>query len=824
MSSENGCKQMQIKILYSFNDNSTTFLSRSSQQFPVQTVEVPMHSSLSDEPEMITLGAFEIEGCARQLLETNPENFKLQTEDYAIYYKDITEQPDEPFVSNGTLSSLLKTKESCLIPGRVCQNMSANILFGKKGNTSSLTLEIRLKLHTVEASKMPHQESLVHTGRTSTLPQPASRQPSVSSSVSRPERKRPAEYMHSSSTSASASSSSSSSSSAATAAVKATRTLSLPLSSHIHSIQQADRVSAPRYNRESVENRFKSASFYQDKVVFDKSEKRQKRYPNNLQPLPPLQSRASASASQLLPQRAVRTRSMFTASPAMQSSPGAHEDMYSSDDPEYKAGEDQDALIEEEGEGDEDEEDEEEDYDATSPATPQQPPYVSKEIPFELPEDLDSKRTHTISNTKLPENHGLVCINSCCHTSNSINWKYFETEFKPHFSELIRATSFNKKHYEGMFGPLCNACFLFYKNKGFMRPEHVVRKYNQQQRYNAKLKLKSAGGEEPEQSRPPLAARKNLASSPTNFPTPSHTPSVINQVIQNKYHGGGNNNNSNNYSLNNTNPTPTNPTPDNELMQQLGVYGGPCTDIDPLPGHTPPVVAARSNTRVINYDEELDARKAAKQNTRVINLYHDNDEDKENVPPGSVVVPPGPSDLAEIDAMLNSIQCDANAQWMNLFSPRDHTSPNSKTPVDQPATSSSKSANNSTNNNNSNNSSKKNPSPSKTNSSMVNMPSSPYFSQSVPEEDHNEINDELKQLVKSSGFQSSPDRANRTDTATSLMNWQHHSDSGRGGQMTGAANKDLASTPGSEIFFSNDDCGRGKNGMSVGDDLNSEVI
>ncbi|KAI5961696.1 hypothetical protein KGF57_001630 [Candida theae] len=152
MTTEDDQKQMQIKILYSFDDNPTTFLSRSSQQFPVQTAEVPIQTTYSDVPELITLGAFELRSCIKQLLRSNPENFKLNSHDYAVYYKDITEQPDEPFVSNGVLSSLVSSKESCLIPGRVCQNVSANFLFGNKKKASSLTLEVRLKLHTIEGS------------------------------------------------------------------------------------------------------------------------------------------------------------------------------------------------------------------------------------------------------------------------------------------------------------------------------------------------------------------------------------------------------------------------------------------------------------------------------------------------------------------------------------------------------------------------------------------------------------------------------------------------------------------------------------------------
>ena len=77
-------------------------------------------------------------------------------------YKDITEQPEEPFVANGVLSSLVNSSKSHLIPGRVCQNLSASFLFGDKSNVSPLTLEIRLKLHTIEGQP---QLCLLYTSR-----------------------------------------------------------------------------------------------------------------------------------------------------------------------------------------------------------------------------------------------------------------------------------------------------------------------------------------------------------------------------------------------------------------------------------------------------------------------------------------------------------------------------------------------------------------------------------------------------------------------------------------------------------------------------------
>ncbi|KAI5970277.1 hypothetical protein CANMA_000629 [Candida margitis] len=753
MTSEDDHKQMQIKILYSFDDNPTTFLSRSSQQYSVQTAEVPIQSTMSDEPELITLGGVELRSCIKQLLSSNPENFKLHSQDYAVYYKDITEQPDEPFVSNGVLSSLVSSKESCLIPGRVCQNMSASFLFGNKTKASSLTLEIRLKLHTIEGTPaLPPSANSTQSSH-SQRHQQQTRQPLSTINSSHVDRKRPYESLHKPSHNP----------------AKATRTLSLPSYSNIQNIQQADRSNTTtRYNRESVENRFKSAPFFQEKAVYDNGKKRPKYTPGTT---PSQQSKPSPTPSQLIPQRAVRTRSMFTNTPIMVSSP-INEEVYSSDDPEYKANEDHDENIEEE----EEEEDDDEDYGATSPYTPQQPPYVNKETPPALPEDLDSKRTHTITSAKLPENHGLVCINSCCRTQSSIAWKYFETEYKPHFSALIRATEFDKKHYEGMLGPLCNACFLFYKNKGFMRPEHVVRKYNQQQRYTQKLKMKNSKEEESEHSKASLSAvasKKSFHSSPKTFPTPSHTPSAINQVIQNKYHGG----------QNHLNPLHSGQTPDyHDLLNQLNVYGGPSTDIDPLPGATPPMLATKSNTRIINVPDN-DAKRATKQNTTVIDF--DEGEDKENCPPQEVTN----KEIAELDAMLQSIHDDSNSNWMNFFTDsarKDENSPNSKTPVDQnPIALLKKPSINS-------------PSHSSNKSSMANMPSSPYLSaQSQTENNHSELDDVLGSIAfKHGAADSSPQHASRTDTATSLMNWQHNT--------SNSGMKDLGSTPNTD-FFSNAD-------------------
>ncbi|RKP29018.1 hypothetical protein METBISCDRAFT_28572 [Metschnikowia bicuspidata] len=141
-------RRMQIKVLYSFDNNPTVFLSRSKSQFAVKLAQIDS----GDDSQVLTLGAVDLRNCVHQIVNSSPENFKLNTEDYAVYYMDITEQPDEPFVANGIMSALLASSNLDLVPGRVCQNLSASILFGDRPNASSLTLEIRLKFHVLKRS------------------------------------------------------------------------------------------------------------------------------------------------------------------------------------------------------------------------------------------------------------------------------------------------------------------------------------------------------------------------------------------------------------------------------------------------------------------------------------------------------------------------------------------------------------------------------------------------------------------------------------------------------------------------------------------------
>lgn len=669
-------KRMQVKVLYSFNNNPTVFLSRSKVQHSVKIAQIPMYSSTELlEEEMITLGAFDLKHCTQQVLKNSPENFRLETEDYAVYYKDITEQPDEPFVSNGVLSNLISSSKSHLIPGRVCQNLSASYLFGDKSSSSSLTLEIRLKLHTIEKQEANHQhvQSQMNSKRANDNMSYAQKRPRTKPMAS------------------------------SNAAMKATRTKSLPIFYHppnqqIFNIMNADKSNAPsKYDSKSVQERFKLAPFLQAKIIDNPTRKSRSHHSNNQH------NQHAIKESTPEPQRAMRTRSMVTSRMPLSVSLPIQEDILSdaTDDTDYN---DNHPPIDEDDEEEEDDDDDDdgafEDND-TSPYTPQQPPY--KAIPIStnttsnsqfhaLPdlEDLDSRKTHTIPHNKLPKNHGLICTNSNCATDSSITWRYFETGFHPNYLGIHRATEFDKKHYEGMFGPLCNACYLFLRNKGFMRPEGVVKKYLQQQKYKKELKQKEEDDKINEMSNSyphnykarlnsltSVAMRNSnqFGSSPVvaqshKFPTPLHTPSAINQVIQNNNHNNSNNNNSNNRLTPNYNDL-------NDFMNQLNSFGGPLTDIDPLPqdqqqGITPPMMATKSNTRVIN-------------------LYDDG-EDKENCPPmtsddqkRSSSSSPNKNNYQEIENMMvksfnqntNTSPNGAQTEWINnLFgepTPRDQT-------------------------------------------------------------------------------------------------------------------------------------------------------
>lgn len=709
---------MQVKVLYSFNNNPTVFLCRSQGLFPVKTISIPL------DPEPMVLGAFDLRACALQVLERLPESFKLHSQDYAVYYKDITEQPHEPFVASGVLSQLARLSlDDQLVPGRVSQNVSASFLFGDKAS-SSMTLEVRLKFHTIDLNKLSFAEesaeiraseaaskldpgsdsaspalpvkhlhySRSHAAQNSSLHNGVKRDhPTPNSTLAK--RPKPVARARSSES----------------LAVKATRTKSLPIFNNISnkmisSIMAHDmNNTVSRYDSKSVQDRFKLALFMQDKII-DKPKRRRR------------QCDASSSSSSIQAQRAMRTRSMMQV-PTI-SSPIHEESLSDSDDTEYKENAPDNSksrgqsLQDEDAEDDdEDDEDEAFDEDAQSPYTPQQPPYkepivqatrsqsmaaISSTLDStgfqSLPdlEDLDGKKTHTIHCSKLPHKHGLVCINANCADTVLVNWRYFETEFRTNYLAIHRAKKFEAENYEGMFGPLCNACFLFLRSKGFMRPKSIVKKYLQQKRYKRDQKFREEHMESSPVARHlpnsldsfQAASGEPLGSSPfgsqaSKFVAPTHTPSYINQAILNQqqaYAHGDSVKSTPNYDVNN-------------IMLQINAFGGPLTDIDPVihepSGNTPPMMATKSNTRVINLSY--------------------NEDNKENCPPpisrhdsvGRDLSMAHNSDISDFENMIRKSFCDSNSpsrqnQWMgHLFAdptPIDEPTPrDGKTPVDQQA-------------------------------------------------------------------------------------------------------------------------------------------
>lgn len=704
-------RRMQVKVLYSFDNSPTVFLSRSKTQYSVKVAQIPL-SMAESENEFLTLGAFDLKNCVTQILKSSPENFKLDTEDYAVYYKDITEQPDEPFVANGELSTLLSLAKPYLIPGRVCQNLSASFLFGDKANASSLTLEIRLKLHVIEKNKEEAQQKDQESERSRASNQSHSRK-----------RKQPPPNTSSS------------------AALKATRTKSLPIFYHppnqqISSIIYADKLNAaPKYDSKSIQERFNLAPFLLAKIIDKPSRKRRR---SNVPLTPSVLTPVDGS----YPHRAMRTRSMMTSLPIMSSSPVNGSE--STDDTDYN--ENTHAI-------DEEEEEEEEDADynlkdgVSSPYLPMQTYKLGQSTALSksdtttttiiatenntfqsLPdlEDLDSKKIHTIPSTKLPDNHDLLCINKNCAANDSVTWRYFETKFNSNYLNIQRSKVFDKKMYDGMFGPLCNACYLFLRNKGFMRPEAVVKKYLQQQKYKRELKLKEESS---------LHQLSSPANPDHKFAIPSHAPSTINEVIKNRE---GMKTSHQISSTPNQTPGGDDFQDLNDFMNQLNNFGGPLTDID-LP-----------HDAQVNKQETTPPMMATKSNTRVINLYEE-EEDKENFPPQEK------EGFSEIEHMVmksfNLRSSPDQDEWSHFFNeptPKDNciTPATGKTPVAEEESSLGKTYGSTYDKLDNQN------------ATVVNMPSSPLLSSF-----------DTKQTIKDTTGSSSPsDRATRNDTTMSYVN------------------------------------------------------
>lgn len=770
-------------------------MSRSACQHQVKVVDIPMWNSDNLEEQIVLLGAFDLKACIQQLVQSSPENFRLSTEDYAVYYKDITEQPEEPYVANGELSKLLESADTYLIPGKVCQNYSARALFGNSSSVSSHTLEVRLKLHTITSQSIqlqlqPQQQqqkqqvnSIPMKNSSSTTPVSTTASPiflNESTTVKRSTNDHRSQYvvpkrpriqsnnqpqpLQQQPTRSSASSSTN------VGAVKATRTKSLPIfynphNQSIFNIIAADKMNTQsKYDSKNIQDRFKLAPFLRDKVVESSG------------------FVTSRQKSMEQPQRAMRTRSMLNQRVVDDSRVKPHRIEEEEEEAEAVIADAQTEVSEEINgsnfidEDDEDDADyveegkEGDDYDRNTNNTTFQ----------SLPDldDLDSKKTHTLPNNKLPHNHGLICVNNNCATNDSIAWRYFETGYHPNYHQIHNATEFSKEYFDGMFGPLCNACYLFLRNKGFMRPLSVVKKYLQQQRYKREVKQKE---EYAERQRISNSRKQHTnsnkgkvsSSSPHKFATPLHTPSAINQVIQS--------NSKNNRANNMPSASDARLTPNyndlNEFMNQLNSFGGPLTDIDMPnqdPGLTPPMIATKSNTRVINLFEAGGDRKASVGGSN-------SEESLDQI----------------IQKSLNETGSSPNNEWIgNLFekTPRDQTpgeSNNNRTPLDEIENQDTTKLDLSAHHTGLDFSDDRNEGVSK----IANMPSSPLMGGGQRNGDvfTNGMHTDLSSLVENNHLlfnSSSPNKAVRHDTT---MSWSHYNEAK-------SLNRKLGSTPNGDYY------------------------
>ncbi|KAK7687583.1 hypothetical protein QCA50_009472 [Cerrena zonata] len=236
--------------------------------------------------------------------------------------------------------------------------------------------------------------------------------------------------------------------------------------------------------------------------------------------------------------------------------------------------------------------------------------------------------------------------------------------------------------------------------------------------------------------------------STNKFLTPSHTPSAINQVIQN-------NNNNNNLHKTNFNDL-------TDFMNQLNSFGGPLTDIDPLPqdsnqqqGITPPMMATKSNTRVINIYEDYEG------------------EDKENWPP---VGEEDNEDQNDFDKMIAKSFTLNNTpdhnEWSTLFggpTPKDQTTPkNNQDDKNQLQQNAQQKITNSSNLPQLR-TFKSSPLKLDKAASVANMPSSPLLSSNIEN-----IEDEVNNLVSNEMFNDSSSPATHASRLDTVMSYNHN--------------------------------------------------
>ncbi|AET37915.1 Spt21p Ecym_2163 [Eremothecium cymbalariae DBVPG len=182
--------EMSVKILYTVDNESNSFLTRSKQDLPVRVEMVPSNSSPSKCA--FRIGVVEVVHVLNEVYKSSPELFPpdgsggsmMTNSDYNVYFKDVVEA-DEPFVSLGLLSRLRsggggggaetegggggtnggmddgsngtgdRVEDVPLVIGRICTNFtslltrSSSAASAKARKTPEETLEVKMRFSKV---------------------------------------------------------------------------------------------------------------------------------------------------------------------------------------------------------------------------------------------------------------------------------------------------------------------------------------------------------------------------------------------------------------------------------------------------------------------------------------------------------------------------------------------------------------------------------------------------------------------------------------------------------------------------------------------------
>ncbi|AAS53242.2 AFL132Cp [Eremothecium gossypii ATCC 10895] len=157
---QDALSQMLLKILYTVDNEATSFLTRSREPAPVRVEMVPMSSPPAKVG--VRIGIVEVAHVLGEVCKSSPELFQPAAgpaeSDYNVYFKDVVEA-DEPFVSLGLLSKLRGgDADETLVIGRICTNFTSLLPGGGRGCE---TLEVKMRFSKVLTRSNSHRGSLV---------------------------------------------------------------------------------------------------------------------------------------------------------------------------------------------------------------------------------------------------------------------------------------------------------------------------------------------------------------------------------------------------------------------------------------------------------------------------------------------------------------------------------------------------------------------------------------------------------------------------------------------------------------------------------------